>query len=287
MTDTDTGSNGPENPPRYHSRAEREAAQRAARDAEHDALSQRIQVSRASANRHEREGSQRRQLADIQAFRALMLDALEHPLAKTKSPWSGSFASFKSVCALIRQRSAEDPSFLTPDLCKSLPFFYKMVTTPAAWIKVADRLADHTRSGLTREITALGPFAGLRVSIRSILVSAGINDVVQLGAAIASGSIALDHDISSNGLTRRRWAELLEWIEQKHSAFVRRTVKSVCHPSKSFFEGMLIRSGILMKNRISVITATFSAPIILQRTIDSMLALPRLQFFWTQIWGKT
>jgi hypothetical protein len=213
MTDYYTDANESQTPLRYRSRADQEAAQRAARDTERHALSQRIQASRASQNRHEREGSQRRQLADIQAFRALMLNALEHPLAKTTSPRSGSFASFKRICALIKQRSGEDPNFLTPGLSKSMPFFYKMVSTPAAWIAVADRLADHTRAGLTREMTALGPFAGLRVSIRSILISAGINDVVQLRAAIAARSIVLDQDISSNGLTRRRWTELLEWID--------------------------------------------------------------------------
>src|SRR5471032_2445113 len=126
MTDTDADAYESPTPPRYRSWAEREAAQRATRDAERDALAQRIQASRASQNRHEREGSQRRQLADIQAFRALMLKALEHPLAKTTSPRSGSLASFKSVCVLIKQRSGEDPSFLTPKLSKSMPFFYKM-----------------------------------------------------------------------------------------------------------------------------------------------------------------
>ena len=215
MTDIDTDTNGAAAPPRYRSWAEREAAQRAAQDAERDALSQRIQASRASQNRHEREGSQRRQLTDIQVFRALMLDVLEHPLAKTKSPRSGSFASFKSVCSLIKQRSGEDPSFLAPGLSQNLPFFHKMISTPAAWIAVADQLANNTRAGLTREMTALGPFAGLRVSIRSILVNAGINDVVQLRGAIAEGSIVLDHDISSNGLTRRRWTELLDWIDRQ------------------------------------------------------------------------
>ena len=215
MTDTDADAYESPTLPRYRSWAERESAQRATRDAEQDALSQRIQASRASQNRHEREGAQRRQLTDIQVFRALMLDVLEHPLAKTKSPRSGSFASFKSVCSLIKQRSGEDPSFLPPGLRQSLPFFYKMVSTPAAWIAIADRLADHTRAGLTREMTALGPFAGLRVSIRSILVNADINDVVELRAAIAAGSIVLDHDISSNGLTCRRWTELLEWIDRQ------------------------------------------------------------------------
>jgi hypothetical protein len=87
-----------------------------------------------------------------------------------------------------------------------------MVSTPAAWITVADQRAEHTRAGLTREMTALGPFAGLRVSIRSILVNAGINDVIQLRAAIAARSIVLDHDISSNGLTRRRWTE---WLDRR------------------------------------------------------------------------
>lgn len=151
MTDTDADAYELPTLPRYRSWAEREAAQRATRDAERDELAQRIQASRASQNRYEREGSQRRQLADIQVFRALMLDVLEHPLAKTKSPRSGSFASFKSVCSLIKQRSGEDPSFLSPGLSQSLPFFYKMVSTPAAWIAIADRLADHTRAGLTRE----------------------------------------------------------------------------------------------------------------------------------------
>jgi DNA-binding XRE family transcriptional regulator len=215
MTDTDADAYESPTLPRYRSWAEREAAQRATRDAERDELAQRIQASRASQNRHEREGSQRRQLADIQVFRALMLDVLEHPLAKTKSPRSGSFASFKSVCSLIKQRCSEDPSFLSPGLSQSLPFFYKMVSTPAAWIAIADRLADHTRAGLTREMTALGPFTGLRVSIRSILVNTGIHNVIQLRAAITARSIVLDHDISSNGLTRRRWTELLEWIDRQ------------------------------------------------------------------------
>ena len=215
MTDTDADAYESPTLLRYRSWAEREEAQRATRDAERDELAQRIQVSRASQNRHEREGSQRRQLADIQVFRTLMLDVLEHPLAKTKSPRSDSFASFKSVCSLIKQRSCEDPSFLSPGLSQSLPFFYKMVSTPAAWIAIADRLADHTRAGLTREMTALGPFAGLRVSIRSILVNTGIQNVVQLRSAIASCSIVLEHDISSNGLTRRRWGELLKWLDRQ------------------------------------------------------------------------
>jgi hypothetical protein len=215
MTDTDTDANRSPTPPRYRSGAEREAEQPATRDAEHHGLSQRIQASRINQNRHEREGAQRRQLADIQMFRTLMLDTLERPLAKAESPRSGSLASFKSVCSLIQQRNSEDPNFLMPGLSRSLPFFYKMVSTPAAWITVADRLADHTRAGLTREMTALGPFAGLRVSIRSILVNAGINDVAQLRTAIAARSIVLDQDISSNGLTCRRWSELLDWLDRQ------------------------------------------------------------------------
>jgi hypothetical protein len=215
MTDIDTDGDRLPTPPRYRSWAEREVTQRAAQNAERDALSQRIQASRDRQGRHEREGAQRRQLADIQVFRALMLDALEHPLAKPKSPRSGSFASFKNVCSLIKQRVSEDPSFLTPGLSQGFPFFYKMAATPAAWIEIADQLAAHTRAGLTREITALGPFVGLRVSIRSILINAGINDIDQLRSAIAVGTIVLDHDMSSNGLTRRRWVELLDWIDQQ------------------------------------------------------------------------
>nr|WP_256927946.1 calcium-binding protein [Caballeronia sordidicola] len=48
-----------------------------------------------------------------------------------------------------------------------------------------------------------------------VLVNAGVNDVLELRAAIASRSLVLDHDIASNGLTRRRWIELLEWLDRQ------------------------------------------------------------------------
>jgi hypothetical protein len=47
------------------------------------------------------------------------------------------------------------------------------------------------------------------------LANAGINDVIQLRTAITSRSIVLDHDISSNGLTRQLSAELLEWLDRQ------------------------------------------------------------------------
>ena len=59
-------------------------------------------------------------------------------------------------------------------------------------------------AGIARENTAMGPFAGFRVSMRTVLTTSHIEDFTQLRAAIATDTITLD-----DGLTRRRWTELL------------------------------------------------------------------------------
>ncbi len=45
-----------------------------------------------------------------------------------------------------------------------------------------------------------------------MLINAGIENVVQLRAALAARAIELDEDIAGNGLTRRRWSELRVWL---------------------------------------------------------------------------
>jgi hypothetical protein len=213
---TDKESDSPPNTPCYRSWPERQAAQRAAQEAEHQALSQRIQASRENRGVDEREHAQRRHLADIEAFRALMVMALEPPSPVDEtSILRGPTSSFKMICALIAQRAHELPSLLEPKYLKSLGFHYRMIETPAVWIATADRLAEHAKGGITREITAFGPFAGLRVSTRVILLTSGINTASQLRAAIQDGTVALDHDISSDGFTRRRWTELRDWLARQ------------------------------------------------------------------------
>jgi hypothetical protein len=39
--------------------------------------------------------------------------------------------------------------------------------------------------------------------------------VVQLRAAIAAGKVAMNEDITSNGLTRLRWTELRDWLARQ------------------------------------------------------------------------
>ena len=80
---------------------------------------------------------------------------------------------------------------------------------------MADQLAEHSMAGITREITVRGPFAGLRVSTRTVLITSGFKDVTQLRAAIAAGTIALHQDIAGDDLTRRRWTELLAWLARQ------------------------------------------------------------------------
>jgi len=124
-------------------------------------------------------------------------------------------SSSKRVCALIARRAHEDPSLLEPELRKTLGFHYRMIGSAARWIAVTHQLAEHAKAGITREITALGPFAGLRVSTRAVLITSGIENVAQLRTAIAAGTIALDQDIAGDGLTRRRWTELLAWLARQ------------------------------------------------------------------------
>ena len=164
----------------------------------------------------ERERARRRHEADIQVFRALMVATLEtHSSDGSALSPRGSMSSSKRVCALIARRAHEDPSLLEPELRKTLGFHYRMIGSAARWIAVTHQLAEHAKAGITREITALGPFAGLRVSTRAVLITSGIENVAQLRTAIAAGTIALDQDIAGDGLTRRRWAELLAWLARQ------------------------------------------------------------------------
>ena len=121
-------------------------------------------------------------------------------------------SSFKKICRLIAQRAHEDLAFVEPEHRKTLGFYYLMSQAPARWIAIADQLAEHANVGMTRELTALGPFAGLRISTRAVLINAGIENVVQLRAALAARAITLDEDIAGNGLTRGRWSELRVWL---------------------------------------------------------------------------
>jgi hypothetical protein len=176
--------------PRYGSWAERHAKKRAEQEAERQALSQRIQASRENGGVDELERARRRHLADIEAFRSLMATAPEvpssdKPAATMRRP---SMSSFKTVCALIAQRAHEDPTLLEPEHRKTLGFHYRMIAAPAHWIAVADQLLEHARAGVPREITALGPFAGLRVSTRALLITSGIENVVQLRGGDCRGN---------------------------------------------------------------------------------------------------
>lgn len=213
LNNPDEAFKPPQAAPRYRSWAERQAETLAAQEKARQALSQRIQASRDNRGVDERERARRRHEADIQAFRSLMVTALETPSSDgSASSGRGAMSSFKLVCALIAQRAQEDPSLLEPELRKTLGFHYRMIGSAARWIAVADQLAEHAKAGIPREITALGPFAGLRVSTRAVLITSDIEDVTQLRAAIAAGTIAIDEDIAGDGLTRRRWTELLAWL---------------------------------------------------------------------------
>lgn len=202
--------------PRYRSWAERQAEKLASQEAERQALSRRIRASRENRGVDELERARRRHVADIDAFRAFMVAALEAPSPDGRAPTPpGSMSSFKMICALIAQRAAEDPALLEREYRKTLGLHYLMSKSPARWIAIADQLAAHAKAGITREVTALGPFAGLRVSTRALLITSGIENVVQLRAAIAAGRIAMNEDITSNGLTRRRWTELRDWLTRQ------------------------------------------------------------------------
>jgi hypothetical protein len=87
-----------------------------------------------------------------------------------------------------------------------------MIGPATWWIAIAEQLAEHAKAGTTRETTALGPFVGLRVGARVVFITSGIDTIVQLRAAIATGSLALDEDFSGDGFTRRRWAESRAWL---------------------------------------------------------------------------
>ena len=201
----------------YRSWPERQAEKLAAQEAERQALSQRIQASRENGGVDELERARRRHVADIEAFRSLMAAALEVPSSDKPAATTqrASMSSFKTVCALIAQRAHEDPTLLEPEHRKTLGFHYRMIDAPARWIAIADQLVEHAKAGITREITALGPFAGLRVSTRALLITSGIENVVQLRAAIAAGKVAMNEDITSNGLTRLRWTELRDWLARQ------------------------------------------------------------------------
>jgi len=44
------------------------------------------------------------------------------------------------------------------------------------------------------------------------LITSGIENLAQLRAAIAAGTVVLDDDTSGDGLTHERWAELRRWL---------------------------------------------------------------------------
>jgi nucleoid DNA-binding protein len=186
-----------------------------AREAEQQALRERIRASREDGGAAERERSKKRHLAEIENFRLLVSGSTSRPRALENATSHAARSSFKPICTLIAQRASEDPAWLEPALRKDLRFLHKMVQTPERWLAIADELAQHEACGISRELTAFGPFAGLRVSIRALLVTAGVTSVAQLRDAIAAGSIALAHDISNNGFTRRRWTELNDWLARQ------------------------------------------------------------------------
>jgi hypothetical protein len=179
--------------------AERQAEKRAVQQAETQALSQRIQASRDIGGADELERARRRQVAELEAFRSFMVSALDAPTSGDRACLRPSMSSFKMVCALIAQRAREDPTLLEPEHRKTLGFYYRMIAAPAYWITLADQLVEHAKAGVTRDVTALGPFAGLRVSTRALLLASGIENVTQLKAAIAAGTFTLDEEIASNG----------------------------------------------------------------------------------------
>ncbi len=215
LSNEDKVSPHPRSTTHHRSWAERQAEKRAVQQAESQALSQRIQASRDNGAADELGRARCRQVAEIEAFRSFMVSALDAPNTDNLACLRPSTSSFKMVCALIAQRAREDPALLEPEHRKTLGFYYRMIGAPAYWIALADQLVEHAKAGITREVTAFGPFAGLRVSTRALLLASGIEDVTQLKAAIAAGTITLDEDIASNGLTRRRWAELRTWLARQ------------------------------------------------------------------------
>ena len=215
LSNEDKVSPHPRSTTHHRSWAERQAGKRAAQQAESQALSQRIQASRDNGGADELERARCRQVAEIEAFRSFMVSALDAPVSDKRACLQPSPWSFKMVCALIAQRARENPALLEPEHRKTLGFYYRMIGAPAYWIALADQLVEHAKAGITREVTAFGPFAGLRVSTRALLLASGIEDVTQLKAAIAAGTITLDEDIASNGLTRRRWDELCTWLARQ------------------------------------------------------------------------
>jgi hypothetical protein len=212
MSNEDKDPRNPQSTTHYRSWAERQAEKRALQHAEDQALSQRIQAARDNGGADEIERARRRHVGEIEAFRSFMVSALDATKFDNRVCPRPSTSSFKMVCALIAQRAREDPALLEPEHRKTLGFPYRMIAAPAYWIALADQLVEHAKAGITREVTALGPFAGLRVSTRAILLALGIENVTQLKAAIAAGAITLDEDIAGNGLTRRRWSELRHWL---------------------------------------------------------------------------
>ncbi len=194
----------------------RAAAVRSKKEAESLVLSQQIAKARENGGADERERARRRHITNIESFCRFMRAILDARLSANTTPSKiHTPASFKMICALIKQRAQEDVQFVEPKHRRTLGFHYLMANAPAYWISISDQLLAHARAGTLSEIVALGPFAGLRVSTRAILINKDVLNVVQLRAAIGDGSLRLDEDIASNGLTRRRWAELLAWLKQQ------------------------------------------------------------------------
>lgn len=171
----------------------RAAVLRSKKEAESQALSRQIAKARESGGAEERERVRSRHASAIQSFQTFMRAALEVQLSPEPTPTKlYPPASFKKICTVIKQRAQEDPKFIDPQQRRTLGLYYLMTAAPAYWISIADRLLDHVRAGITADIVALGPFTGLRVSTRAILVSKEIVGVIQLRTAIADGTLELD-----------------------------------------------------------------------------------------------
>lgn len=194
----------------------RATALRAKKEADSQALSQQIAKARKNGGADERERTRRRLASDIESFHTFMRATLDAQRSPGPSPTKlYPPASFKMICAVIKQRAQEDSRFIEPEHRKTLGFHYLMVAAPTYWISIAEQLLDHVYAGITADIVALGPFRGLRVSTRAILMNGKIISVIQLRTAIANGTIKCDEDIAGNGLTRRRWSDLLAWLNQQ------------------------------------------------------------------------
>jgi len=196
--------------------AREDRARREAKQAEQAALSERIRASREDTGDTRRAASRAARIAEIEAFKTLFAHANAQACmeARKRAPAAGMHG-FKQVCALLRQRASEEAGWLDEPVRKQIGFFHFMVKNHEVWCTKADELRSHEEHGITRELTALGPFVGLRISIHSLLIGRGIVSINALRAAVDDGSINLERDITSTGFTARRWSEMMEWLETR------------------------------------------------------------------------